>query len=246
MMYHYRICFAKTGWLKYISHLDLQRTFQRIFRRAQVPLAYKKGFNPQPQFSFASPLAVGIEGQNEYLDFFLEKSWEETALKEAINEQCPPGIVIKKVIAVDLKLPPISSLLEAALYVIPLIKFPEKMDEKIKNIIAAENIIIERKSKRRNKNVNIRPFIFDLRILEVEDPEKVAAGEVAGKLIMLLATGNKGGIRPDEIVDLLGLEKEHFKKIYRQELFINGKGGLENPLGINYEEYMKKWMNYEV
>jgi radical SAM-linked protein len=238
MMYHYRICFAKKGWLKYISHLDLQRTLQRMFRRARVPVAYKKGFNPQPQFSLASPLAVGVEGKNEYLDLFLTEPWDKTTLKETLGRECPPGLEIKEVYAVKQGLPVLSSLLEAALYFVPLKALPGGMDDKIKNIFAADIIIIERESKKGKKRIDLRPFILDLKLVEVEDSGK-ETGDLVGRFFMLLATGNKGGARPEEVMELLGLTREHFKEIYRQELFINGEGGLENPLGIIYEEYMK-------
>ena len=70
MVHHYSLCFSKEGDMKFISHLDLLRTFIRALRRAGIPVAYSQGFNHVPRLTFAAPLAVGMEGRNEYLDFF--------------------------------------------------------------------------------------------------------------------------------------------------------------------------------
>jgi radical SAM-linked protein len=100
-MYRYRFCFSKEKEMKYISHLDLQRTFMRALRRASVPVAYTQGFNPQPRLVFAAPLAVGIEGKNEYFDLFLVRRWDENVLKRVLQEQLPVGLEVKATLPVD-------------------------------------------------------------------------------------------------------------------------------------------------
>lgn len=65
----YMIRFSKLGLIRYTSHLDMLRLFQRSFKRAGVPLAYSNGFNPHPRLSFAQPLSLGYESISEYLDF---------------------------------------------------------------------------------------------------------------------------------------------------------------------------------
>ena len=71
-MLRVRLLFEKTGPARYISHLDLTRTFQRAFRRADLPLSYSEGFNPHPYLSVARPLPVGVSSFCELLDFGLE------------------------------------------------------------------------------------------------------------------------------------------------------------------------------
>lgn len=63
-----RIAYAKLEEAKYIAHLDLGRVFERACRRAGIPLAYSQGFNPHPKITFGSALAVGVEGEQEFVD----------------------------------------------------------------------------------------------------------------------------------------------------------------------------------
>jgi len=96
-----RLRFEKTGPARYISHLDLMRTFQRAFRRAGLPLAYSEGFNPHPYLSVARPLPVGVDSVCELLDFGLNENSEfeirnselET-LPGRINAALPLGLKV--------------------------------------------------------------------------------------------------------------------------------------------------------
>ncbi|MBQ7145485.1 MAG: DUF2344 domain-containing protein [Lachnospiraceae bacterium] len=70
-----RVKFGKEGALRFIGHLDVLRTFQKIFRRADIPMAYSQGFSPHPIMSFALPLGLGLSSEGEYLD--AEIVWPE-------------------------------------------------------------------------------------------------------------------------------------------------------------------------
>jgi radical SAM-linked protein len=65
----FRVRFAKTGTLRFVSHHDLMHVFERIFRRADLPIPTSQGFNPRPRMWFAMPLALGIVGLREVLEF---------------------------------------------------------------------------------------------------------------------------------------------------------------------------------
>lgn len=91
-----RVLFSKTGRAKYISHLDLLRTFQRVFLRAGVKLRHTEGFNPHPYMTFALPLSVGCESVCEMLDFDLEESGELDRLPELLNRMMPEGLKVIK------------------------------------------------------------------------------------------------------------------------------------------------------
>jgi len=221
-VYHYRLCFSKEGDIKFFSHLDLIRTFIRALRRAGVPVAYSQGFNPQPKLTFA-PLAVGMEGKNEYLDLYLSEPWEEQKLKKSFNEQFPPGLKIKKIKTVEISQPPISSVVSAALYVADLPAVPPDLPQALTGILQADTLIKVRQDKKNVKKVDIRPFIYDLKVKDVEGK---------GALLMLLATGSKGGVRPQEVLELLPLDEDSKIKVFRQDLFIFEGGTLKNPEGI--------------
>src|SRR5687768_9350816 len=89
-----RIRFRKEGDLRLISHRDLLRTLERLFRRAELPLGMSEGFHPKPRMSFPSALAVGIAGADEVME--LELSQERTAeeLLAVLTPHLPPGLAI--------------------------------------------------------------------------------------------------------------------------------------------------------
>ncbi len=92
-----RILFSKTGKLKYISHLDLCRTFRAAFKRARIPIWYSQGFNPHPKMVFATTVSVGNESLCELLDIKITRPMEEGELAERLSLQLTSDIQIHKV-----------------------------------------------------------------------------------------------------------------------------------------------------
>lgn len=229
-MYRYRLCFSKNNAMKYISHLDLQRTFDRALRRASVPVAFSQGFNPQPRLVFAAPLAVGIEGRNEYFDLYLESQWNEGMLKKVLQEQLPEGLEIKATLPVDPLAVPLSALVEAALYVALFPAFPEEQEFSFTAILEAKEIIVTRKGKKGSKEVDIRPFIYHLETKRNSDNIW---------LFMLLATGVTGGARPEEVLALFPGEKAP-AKLFRENIFLRSGEALITPAGETYDDYLLK------
>ena len=89
-----RLLFSKTGRAKYISHLDLMRTFQRAFARANIQIKHTEGFNPHPFVSIALPLSVGYSSQCEILEFGLMGDMPYDQVPERLTAAMPEGIVI--------------------------------------------------------------------------------------------------------------------------------------------------------
>jgi radical SAM-linked protein len=89
-----RIRFAKQGDLRLISHRDLLRTWERLFRRAGIALAMTEGFHPKPKMMFPSALAVGIEGLDEVLEIELACEQKPSQLAERIRSTAPVGLVV--------------------------------------------------------------------------------------------------------------------------------------------------------
>jgi radical SAM-linked protein len=89
-----RIHFGKQGDLRLVSHRDLMRTWERLFRRAGVALAMTEGFHPKPKMMFPSALAVGIEGWDEVLEIELPEVHEPEQLAELFRRHAPPGLAI--------------------------------------------------------------------------------------------------------------------------------------------------------
>jgi len=93
-VFNYQLVFTKIGVLKYISHLDILRLFQRALRRADFPLVFSQGFHPLPKIKFERALKLGVESKGEKLYLKLRELFTEKELIIRLNKQLPQGIQI--------------------------------------------------------------------------------------------------------------------------------------------------------
>ncbi len=165
-----RILFKKEGKARFISHLDLMRTMQRIFVRAGVRIKHTEGFNPHPYMNFALPLSVGVESECELMDFELTEPADLSALPARLNAVSPEGIEILSAYVSDLKFKYIKWLdIEARLfYYNEVHKAPE-----LEAFFARSELVIEKRSKRSAADVDIKPLI------DAVETSDAAPGEVA-------------------------------------------------------------------
>lgn len=190
-----RVTFAKGEEVKYISHLDLMRLWERALRRAEVPLLHSQGFNPRPKISFAAPLAVGITGQREILDVMLERPLPTKDFARAVNAQLPSAITLVEVQEVYATLPPLQTQVQGAEYLATVAACEDRhqLEERITSLLRSAKL----PRLRRGREYDLRPLIEELRL------ERREAGQYV--LHMRLCAGEQGTGRPDEVLDELGL-----------------------------------------
>ena len=174
-----RLVFRKEGRAVYISHLDLLRTFQRIFLREGLVLRHSQGFHPHPIVSFALPLSVGQSSQCEILDFELTEDHDGSGFVERFNRFMPDGIR-----AVDCYVPekPVRDLktLHAEVKFIYDNGVPAGAREELERLFSAESVVISKRTKRKEMaDVDIRPMIEKLAISEDEGLLRVDAHVIA-------------------------------------------------------------------
>lgn len=87
-----RLRFTKRGRLRFISHRDFARAFERALRRARVPMAYSAGFSPHPKISYVGAVPTGVASEAEYLEIGLAQRCDPEAVRRALDESLPPGI----------------------------------------------------------------------------------------------------------------------------------------------------------
>lgn len=207
-----RIKFTKLGALKFIGHLDLMRTFQKIFRRSGIPIAYSEGFNPHQIFSIAAPISVGLTSEGEYIDVKLAKEESLDIIKESINKISPKGLEFTKVVKLDDKEPAAMASVTAAKYVISQNENIITTDL-INKFASNDQIIIKKKSKKGKINeIDIKPGIINININDENN------------IIMTLSTGSKMNVKPDIVLKTLcefnDIEYSMFDfKIHRQDLY---------------------------
>lgn len=155
-----RLRFSKTGRLKYISHLDINRAMSRALKRAQIPLWYTEGFNPHPYMSFSLPLSLGVESLCESVDLRIIGDIKNDEIKNRLNNVLPQDIKIVDVYD-DFR---DNSEIVYSDYVYKFeFKDNEATFEKIKNVLSSDEIIALKKGKQGRKRVmketNIKSFI---------------------------------------------------------------------------------------
>ncbi len=200
-----RIRYAKGEAIKFISHHDEFRLWERALRRADLPLLYKQGFNPQPHIQFAAPLGVGITGENELLDIILSPPVTVTEVGERLRMALPPGVAVRAVEEVPLNATPLQTVIIGADYTIILFAAAGEIaagliETRIETFLQSETIWRERERKGKRYTYNLRPLIFELRYLGYD----AAAEEHRIFLRVQMRSGATG--RPDEVVDALGFD----------------------------------------
>lgn len=170
----YLVKFTKDNSIKFVSHLDLMRTIQRIIRRAELPVKYSQGFNPHMNLSIAQPLSVGVYSSGEYLDIELVDVIPTEEFIEKFNSCAPNGIKVTKAITIDFvpntkKVPQAMAALDAASYKIKM-KYDdvEFLGKEIKIMLAKDTWEIVKKSKKGEKLTDIKPLVkkFDYEVGE--------------------------------------------------------------------------------
>jgi len=97
LKYKVNIRFAKIGLMRFISHLDLMRVFQRSLRRTGLALYFTEGFSPHPKISFRRALKLGLESENEEAVIILREQVSPVDFRERLQKQLPEGIQIREV-----------------------------------------------------------------------------------------------------------------------------------------------------
>lgn len=155
-MIRLRAVFEKTGRAKYISHLDLNRCMLRVFRRSKLPIWYTEGFNPHPYFSFALALSLGFESRCEILDFNLNEEMPFDTVRDRLNAVMPEGMSILSVAEQKKK---ITEIAWAEYEIILSSEAPERVFADIEALIGQDEIIVEKKTKKGMKDIDIKPFV---------------------------------------------------------------------------------------
>ncbi len=208
--------FRKNEEVKYISHLDMQRLFQRALRRAKLPCAYSQGFNPHLLISFAAALPVGVCSESEYVEVQLEKYIHPLECMKRLNEVLPQGVRVINATEPTEAYPNVGSVIALAEYTLT----PENQGdygEIINAILALDTVEIEKKTKKGMSTVNVRPMIHRLR-------------QIDGSIKATLSCSNSENLRADKLAEILEGNGIKIEKTVRNSIFIINNGNIEEPM----------------
>ncbi|HUU69948.1 MAG TPA: TIGR03936 family radical SAM-associated protein [Planctomycetota bacterium] len=182
-----RLRFTKKAEVRFLSHHDLMRFFERAIRRAGLPVKMSQGYNPRPRFSVAAALGVGVAAEQEILDIELAEPVDPQVVRKNLSATLISGIEIISAEGVEGK-PPRAA---AAWYDVLL---PPDLDipgDAPQRLFAADEVVVERTGKDNElKRINIRPYILEI----------LTSGRTVR---MRLEITDSGSARPDEVVAAL-------------------------------------------
>lgn len=188
-----RIKFAKEGTMKFIGHLDIMRYFQKVMRRADVDIRYSEGFSPHQIMSFAAPLGVGLESRGEYVDIEVLSTDSSKEMLRRINENMVEGMEALSYRALPDDAGNAMSLVAAADYEVRFREGYEPEDLEaffagIPEFLKKEEILFLKKTKKGEKEINIRPQIYQM---EARPDHKI---------FLQIATGSAANLKPDAVL----------------------------------------------
>jgi radical SAM-linked protein len=215
-MQRLRVRFSRGEEVKFISHLDIMRLWQRALNRAGVALAYSEGFNPHPRMSLAVPLALGVTSEAELMDIFLEKWSSPHAFSDAVGRQLPRGVEILQVYNIAPVLPSLQSQARSAEYAVTLEtdRTPQDIESAIAALLARENLPWQHQRDTGPHHYDLRQLIDDVWLTGCID------GRVT--LGMRLRCDSAGSGRPEQVAAALGFEK-YPASIHRTRLLLQSK-----------------------
>ena len=236
-----RMRFVKCGSMKFIGHLDCMRFFQKAIRRAKLDVAYSKGYSPHQLMSFASPLGVGVTSDGEYIDveFYSLPDLSLPDLVTYLNQ-----FMTDEIFVTDIEIMPDSfknsmSLLIAADYMVVEKEagvFPENWQEKWLSFMEQQEIVIEKKTKKSVKEVDIKPHILawdfsmdDFAKKNGENYGTLHCDYEGNSLFMRLTSGSETNIKPELVMQAFYAfcenELEPYSyQIHRMQMIFKKKG----------------------
>ena len=195
----HRVTFSTARTLAYVSVLNLGTIWERMLRRAHVPVKYSQGYNPRPKLQFARPLPTGCGGEAEWIDVWLDEAWTSRQMEEALQGKTPPDLTVKDVEPVPEDEPTLQQQVVATTYQTLLRDVdPAVVRERVAALLAAESLMRPKRGRRRNKQYDLRPLVKEITLAEPP-----AGWDVALRMGLTALPGATG--RPDEVLKALAL-----------------------------------------
>lgn len=206
-----RIKFRKYGSTKFIGHLDVMRCFQKNFRRAGLDVSYSQGFSPHQLMSFSAPLGVGITSDGEYLDLTMNSITDRADMMKRINETSVCGIDVTDIIVLKDGAVNSMSAVRAADYIVTIRQEGyEELDDrptlqefydKFEEFMQQKSIIVTKKTKKSEAQVDIRPLIYEYSFAPDTSSEAICTYDNSIALYMLVSTGSVDNLSPKLVMD---------------------------------------------
>ncbi len=188
-----RVRYAKRGRLRFTSHRDFSRAFERAVFRARVPMAYSSGFNPHPRISYAGAAPTGSASEAEYLELALAEVVDPATVHASLAEALPDGLdVVEVVVSPGGSL---ADLLEASRWRLDLPGDGDDVRQRVADFLAADSVMVQRMTKKGLRDLDARSAVLSLAVVGS------AAGDRVGSVTLELVLRHLvPAIRPDDVL----------------------------------------------
>lgn len=192
-----RIKFAKTGNVRFIGHLDIMRYFQKLIRRAELPIKYSQGFNPHQIMSFAAPLGVGLESVGEYVDIEVDEITSSKKAIDALNHTSTNDIQILQYRLLPDTAKNAMASVACADYKVTLTDIGKEalMEQSLSELLASflnqEEVMIQREGKKTTVSINIRPWVLDAYMIDDDT------------IFFKVLTGSSANLKPETVIETM-------------------------------------------
>ncbi|WP_284706365.1 TIGR03936 family radical SAM-associated protein [Micromonospora phytophila] len=225
--------YAKRGPLRFTSHRDFARAFERALRRAAVPIAFSQGFTPHPKISYASAAPTGVASEAEYLEIGLREPVDPEQLRAALDAALSPGLdVLDAVVVTAGSLP---DRIEASHWRIELPQVePAVLAAAVAAFTAADEVLVERMTKQGRRTFDARHAVIAIDVIApTETPSGAPAVPCA--ILELVVRQVTPSVRPDDVLSGLrvvaDLEPPVAPKVIRlAQGTLTAQGAIADPL----------------
>jgi len=176
-----RLRYTKRGRLRFTSHRDFQRAFERALRRAEVPMAYSAGFTPHPKVSYANAAPTGVGSEAEYLEIALTGPCDPERLRVLLDESLPSGLDVVE--AVEARTPGLVDRLEASVWQLRLDRVaPAEAGRAVAAFLATDTVEVKRTTKNGLRAFDARSAVTALEVVSgsAEAAQQIDGGVAAG------------------------------------------------------------------
>jgi radical SAM-linked protein len=199
-----RLRYAKRGRLRFTSHRDFSRAFERAVFRARIPMAYSSGFNPHPRISYAGAAPTGSASEAEYLEIALAEELDPARALAEIDAALPPGLDVLEVVASAGG--SLADRLQASRWRLTLLDLGvQEARDAVAALLATEEVVVERMTKKGLRSFDARAAIASVEVVEEAAPEPGDSRPVAEPCAILDVVLRHGSpsVRPDDVLAAL-------------------------------------------
>jgi len=237
-----RLRYAKRGRLRFTSHRDFARAFERSLRRAEIPVAYSAGFHPHPKISYVGAAPTGVGSEAEYLEIALAERRDPDQVAAALDAVLPPGLDIVQAVDAD-DCPPgsLAEAIQASHWQLEVAGDPAELAAAVEQFLAAEQVLVERLTKDGRREIDARGAVLSagVRPADGTSPDGVAVSgggaEPARAIMTAVVRQVTPTVRPDDVLAALRsvagfapLEPVRATRLAQGP--VDGAGGVTDPL----------------